>query len=250
MHTHYDPPVCLHKGDVMAAMQHHVAHGYYFWTSGEVSADKAMNLAQKFYARYAIGDNANQRAWRKRKGEANAAFFLYPKRDSHGFHWWLLATEGDGEIKKRETLNDTRRQGERLQWNGEYELALMTKKQRHKPSWSWRMTSANWQAWQVRLKKAGRSHDESLMRQAVWSLYRTPGFASTRTQVGKLLAFAKTQWRHAHKARNFPPAPPTLYYRRFQTHDKQPLSSLLVRASRARVGWFGSAKRGVTIAPR
>lgn len=247
MEKYYSPSVCIHKTDVMQEMQHYVSHGYYYWTTGAVHVMRALSLAHKFDHHYQVSSDRNRRARTRAIGQATSVFILYPSSDSAMFSWWLLASEGAGNVHVMEVLKDTRLPGERLCWGADYELAKATKAGRGKPFWSWRMTGTCWAGWQERIRRAGRSQNDAHMRQVIYSLYRVPGFATNRSQVGKLVALAKKEWRHAHRVASFPPTPKTLGYVRFRSHETQPLSDLVDRYKKGRVGWFGAQKRGVNI---
>lgn len=242
MLPNFDPPVYLSKVAVMRRMQHHVSHGYYYWNAGSVPAGKAMKLAAKFSENYAVDRSTNQRYRAREKGEPNTVLFFYPKANSLDLYWFLLATDGnkDSPVFTLEKMKDTRLKGQRLHWNNEYEVSRHNRKGNEKPSFSWQMTADNWKAWQERIKKAGTSRDTSLMRQAWWSLYRTPGFALIRKQVGQLTVQCRKEWRRNHKDSEFPCDPLRLYYVTPKADEKQSLSELVYRATNERVSWFGS----------
>jgi hypothetical protein len=247
----YDPPVYTAKVAVMRRIQHHVSHGYFFWNAGQVPASKALNLASKFADLYGVNRTTNQRYRDKLKGFPSAVLYFYPKANSLDMFWFLLATDGDksANIFKLEKLKDTRKKGERLHWNHEYEVSRHNRKGNEKPSFTWQMTEENWKAWQARIKKAGSSRDASLMRQAWWSLYRTPGFALIRKQVGQLTALCRKEWRRSHKESEFPGEPLKLYYVAPKKDESQPLSQLVYRAANERSLWFGSEHPKLTTRP-
>ena len=243
----FDPAIFESKIATMASILHHVSHSYYFWTCGEVPANRALDLAGKFADLYSVDRTANQRYRARARGEANAVLLMYPIAGTRMLRWWLLATPGAGAIHERERLRDTRKTGQRLRWSDEYEVSKVTKKGREKPSWSWRLTKDNWDAWRERIRRASISTDASRMRQAMWSLWRSPGFGGVRQQVGHLLHGAKEEWKRRKKNRDFPAVPPVLPYVTYREADAQPLSVLVYRAAKGRAEWFGSDRRGVRI---
>jgi len=247
MDTSFNPAVYTRVTAVMQRMLHRVSHGYYYWASGEVPATKALQLASKFAALYAVDINDRQRAYARSKGKANAALFFYPIHNSNRLRWWLLVTDGTGAVHQRERLRDTRKRNERLAWDTQYEVARGNRKGKSTPSWTWRMTPTCEDVWKKRLKKASTSSDDSLMRQAVWSLYRTPGFAGNRKQVGHLLAYAKQQWKGSRRTSDFPPCPVRLYYVSYRKCDTEPLSNLVLRASKRQINWFGRRQQTTRI---
>lgn len=243
----FDPLVFESKIATMASILHHVSHSYYYWTCGEVPANRALDLAAKFSRLYSVNRTENQRYRARARGQANAVLILYPIAGTRMLRWWLLATPGDGMVHERERLLDTRKTGQRLRWSDEYEVACVTKRGRDKPSWSWRMTKDNWDAWRERIRRASISSDDSRMRQAMWSLWRSPGFGGVRQQVGHLLHSAKQEWKRRKKNRDFPKVPSVLPYVIYRHAEAQPLSTLVYRAAKGRAEWFGSEHRGVRI---
>ncbi|MES2682144.1 MAG: hypothetical protein V4650_01380 [Pseudomonadota bacterium] len=243
----FDPLVRITKTDTMRLMLLHVSRGYFYWTSGEVEASRALPFAAKMADQYGADIDRNRRARAREAGQANAVLFMYPARNSTKLKWWLLATEGEGEVRRREKMLDTRFTGQRLTWSPGYEVAPMTKQGRQRPAWSWRIKPEEMRDWCARLRQAARSTDPTAMQQAIWSMFRVPGFASARSQVGHLLAYAKREWKIAGNVSDFPPCPPKLFYIRHRVAEAQPLSALVRRAARGGVGWFGNTARNIQL---
>lgn len=243
----FDPMVFVSKIATMASILHHVSHSYYFWTSGVVAANRALDLAAKFADLYSVDRTENQRYRARARGQANAVMLFYPIAGTRKLQWWLLVTPGDGVVHQRERLLDTRKTGQRLRWSDQYEVSPTTKKGRDRPSWSWRMTKDNWDGWRERIRRAAISSDDSRMRQAMWSLWRSPGFGGIRQQVGHLLHGAKNEWKRRKKNRDFPKMPVILPYVTYRQANAQPLSTLVYRANKGRAEWFGSDHRGIRI---
>lgn len=242
----YDPMVCVHKIDAMQLIQDLVSHGYSWWIAGEVEANRASAFVSKMDELYGVGLDRNRRARRAARGECNAYLVLYPKPDATALRWWLLATDGQGEIRRREKMTPLGSKATRLEWRG-YELVRLTFKMRKKSSWTWRMTQAEVEGWHARLKRAGSSQNPILMEQAIHSLYRAPGFAGIRQQIGYLMTVAREEWKAGHAAQ-LPKTPSRLLYLRKRIKEQQPLSALVRRASRSNASWFGTVKRSVLIA--
>lgn len=243
----FDPSVLVTKTDTMRHACHLVAHGYHYWVGGEVEASRAARLVTKFDDLYEIGADRNRRARAHLRGKANAVLLLYPKSDSQHLRWWLLATAGSGPVHDREQLKDGRLTGQRIHWGEEYELVPATRAGRNRASWSWRMTAEQIEAWHVRISLAARSESPRLMKQAIKSLYRTPGFASCRSEVGRLIGMARKQWKASGRSAPFPATPLRLPYTRYRKAESQPLSVLLRRATRGAACWFGSSARHVVL---
>ncbi len=202
----YDVPVHIHKAVLMQRLLDGVTHGYVWYTAGAVPLSRAGRLAAKFAAHYGVDWNANRRAYAKRRGMANARFYLLAQDGSSSLLWWLLATGGSGAIHDQERLylvSDRRR---RLRIEPDYELVRRTRP-RHAGGgevWTWRMTPECYQAWRERIIQACRSKSPAAIRQALHSLYRVPGFSGIRHQAGNLVALARREWRRRHGDTDLP----------------------------------------------
>lgn len=197
----YDPQIYLHKSIVMQRLLDAVCRGYVRHTAGVVPAHKAPRLAEKFAQCYSVHRNANQRAYARRKGQANARLFLLvnPEAPTQLF-WWLLATEGEGAAHDLERLRHARNARERLRVGNDYELIRRTRR-RDKGGgtvWTWRMTREYYSEWRECIIQACRRSASKEINRAVRSLYRTPGYSGIREQVGKLVALARREWRRRH----------------------------------------------------
>lgn len=244
----YDPEICIHKTDAMKLIQDLVSHGYQWWCGGAVEAQKVLAFSSRMDELYGVNLDRNRRARKAKDGEANTQLVMYPMDDSKTLRWWLLATNGSGLIHTREKLirADSKT---RLEWRG-YEVVRLTFKNRPSPSWTWRMTEDEVKNWHARLDKAAGSDNPVWMEQAIHSLYKTPGVAGIRQQVGHLVVYAKAAWKKSGRGKPFPPLPLRLSYMRYKTKEKQLLSSMVRRVMRDRDSWFGTVKRNVKIAAK
>ena len=178
-----------HKTALMRHILDAASRGYRHYTSGRVPAPKALALYYKFADRYQVARNANQRAYAKRTGQANARVFLFPLEE--GFVWWLMATPGAGVIHQLEQLRDVSGAA-RLAWPDTtparlptYELVQLPRPEQ-RPGWTWRMSRRLKEHWQARLRQVVRSGREDDLRQAIYSLQRVPGFRGCREDVKEL----------------------------------------------------------------
>ncbi|BAZ94618.1 uncharacterized protein FOKN1_2241 [Thiohalobacter thiocyanaticus] len=197
----YDPQIYLHKSIVMQRLLDAVCRGYVRHTAGVVPAHKAPRLAEKFAQCYSVHRNANQRAYARRKGQANARLFILVNSEAPTqLLWWLLATEGEGAVHGLERLRHARNARGRVRVGDDYELIRRTRR-RDKGGgavWSWRMTRECYSQWRERIIQASRRSVSTEINRAVRSLYRTPGYSGVRDQVGKLIALARSEWRRRH----------------------------------------------------
>lgn len=113
--------------------------------------------------------------------------------------WVLVVTDGVGRVAVREQLKFIG--SERIELEG-YELV------HDGVSWSWQMTRKRFHYWKERIhavaakqpKVRGVGEDvegrfDPDIEQVMDALYHAPGFRLVRRQVGKLVAYAKGEWR-------------------------------------------------------
>lgn len=60
------------------------------------------SLVARFRDLYATDLTPVQRIRAKKSGLAGARLFVHPDYQEHGFHWWLLFTDGEHPAKSRE----------------------------------------------------------------------------------------------------------------------------------------------------
>ena len=190
-----------HKTDFMREIVRLVAHGYHYWTIGTTDPKKLSGLMLKFDDRYAINATPQQRYRRKGKGECNAQFLAW-QDETGAVIWLLLATEGEGVVRQLEALKDCREKKTRIGLTG-YELVKTPRKgEGATAQWTFRINSENYTAWEERLKTAVRKwhpHNDDLLKQALWSLRRIPGFSEARRQGFALESYAKAQWKRVQR---------------------------------------------------
>lgn len=187
---------------LMQRLQDAARLGYTSYTSGLIAADKWMRLAKKFELEYECSVAKSTRCRRRKSGEAVCMLLACqppPYAVQGQIAWFLVVTDGVGRIKAREQLKDIRT--ERIEFDG-YELV------HDGVSWSWQMTRKRFNYWRERIhsvaaKKPGvRAVGEDWdgrfdldIEKIMDTLYHAPGFRLVRRQVGKLVAYAKGEWR-------------------------------------------------------
>lgn len=183
--------VYTYKTDAMRRILQLVSRGYVRYTFGKCELKKLQSLICKFDDRYKINLTTQQRYRAKAKGEANTQLVLFFNEKT--IEWWLLVTPGTGLIEELEILKNTEKRFERIELTG-YSLCK-TPKKGESASWSWRMTENNYLAWQERLRSSVIAKNDELIRQAMFSLKRTPAFSGSRKQAFTLFRQAKNHWR-------------------------------------------------------
>ena len=150
--------IFCYRSDAMKRILHHCSNAYTRYTSGKISPEKAHSLCLKLKDRYEIERTVQQRFRAKAKGQANSQLVMLFEKESNIVFWWLLVTPGKGLVDQMEDLKDALGRKSRIEFGG-YELAIMPRKDR-KPSWTWRMTAENKEAWRERLQVAVREYRE------------------------------------------------------------------------------------------
>lgn len=211
------------KSSAMQKIQDLVRLGYTRWVSGVVPCARLPRLEAKFAARYAANVDRNERRRRQRHGAGNAWLVVYlPARQPYGV-WWLLV-DADHPAGHAEDLRDARQVRINMPnphwcpelWRADYELVRLDDR------WTWRMVAERRAEWQQRIREAVRESDRDrrhlLIRQAVWSLRRMPGFRGTRQDAHDLIRLLKSDWRRVrHRNEPLPAAPRLpLYVRRIK----------------------------------
>lgn len=231
--TFYDPEIPRFQTVAMQRLSDAVSQGYRHHTGGIVSAEKAQKMVAKFAALYGLDLTANER-WRQKKvGRANTRLIIYPDRGAAAFRWWLLATPGDGPVHASMQLLDAGDRRQALTWGDRYELVQLPRKG-GPARWTWRMTDLEREAWEERIRAAIRNRgDDDLLRQAIWSLQRIPGFAGLRDQVKLLRQEISAEWRRSRADADAMPAIPAfLGYVRKTSCEAFPLSQVARRLGR------------------
>lgn len=210
-----------HKSAAMQRVQDLVRRGYVRWTAGMVPRGKIARLAAKFDARYGTSADRNERRRRRRHGAGNGFLVVYlPARQPYAV-WWLLVDDVH-PAQHYEALKDARE--ERISmpnpywcpelWQADYELTRLDNR------WTWRMLEERRSEWQQRIREAVRQPDRDrrhlLVRQAVWSLRRLPGFRGIRQDAHGLVRLLKSDWKRVRQKAEPLPATPRLppYVRR------------------------------------
>lgn len=119
-----------------------VPKGFHWWTSGIAKDRQRLDqLSEKFTEHYGTELKPWQRAYRKKKGLANAHFVAAPLPIGElegGYIWFLLASDGLGSIRENSKLQDAWANSGRITWN-DY---VLYESQRHRleggrTRWSW-----------------------------------------------------------------------------------------------------------------
>lgn len=176
-----------------------VENGYFHYVRGSLSASKVDGFAEKMAELYPILATRGARQWAKSKGKANVRLVIFPAiEDPTMFHYFILATDGTGEIHEREQLSDARNPSRRLQfWKlydkgyaPAYELVGRPVKGRKVTThrWTWVMSAflfakmAEWLAKGAARARSSQSKKSDYLYKAIQGLRAMPGFSGIRLQ--------------------------------------------------------------------
>jgi hypothetical protein len=214
-----------YKAAAMQRVQDLVRRGYPRWVAGVVPREKIARLEAKFAARYATAADRNERRRRRRHGAGNAFLVVYlPPRQPYAV-WWLLVDEAH-PAQHYEALQDARQVRITMPnpywcpevWQADYELVRLDNR------WTWRLVEARRDEWAKRIRDAvSRSDRETrnrLVRQAIYSMRKMPGFRGVRDDVRALIRELKSDWaRIRRKGETLPAIPKRPPYVRRIKHE-------------------------------
>lgn len=195
-------PLLPNRLTLMQRIQDAARNGYTWYTFGEIPLEKWPDFEAKFAGKYETDLSKSLRCKRRKAGEAVSLLYgHYPP--PYGLRprvtWVLAVTDGRGRVHGSEKLHEFRR--DRLTFDG-YELV------HDGVSWTWQMTRARVNYWRERIHAIAAIQPESRrigqdsagsfdmdIEQVMDALYNAPGFRLVRRQIGKLVAFAKAEWK-------------------------------------------------------
>lgn len=196
----YNPTVLIAKTVFLQRIQEAVGDGYRYYATGTIPPHRALGLVRKFAEAYGVHWDKNERYRRKAAGLGNARLVLGLNQEMT-VDFFLLVSPGEHVAHQLERLADATKVPIRYR---EFELVTMTRKGRDKPGLTWRLDAATVSAWRERLHLHTAHYNRAALFQDWFSLYRVPGFAGVRRQVGDLVAFWRRDW---NKLRGADPCP-------------------------------------------
>lgn len=196
----YNPTVLVFKTVFMQRVQETVGDGYRYYASGTIPLHRAPALARKFAEVYGVDRDKNERYRRKAAGLGNARLILGLSQEM-SIDFFLLVSPGEHAAHHLEKLTDATKVPVRYR---EFELVTVTLKGRSKPGLTWRLNADTIGAWRERLHLHTAHYNRQALFQDWQSLYRVPGFAGVRRQVGELISVWRHEWQ---KLRGSDPCP-------------------------------------------
>lgn len=231
VHTrmHYDPPVLLHKSTFMQRISDYVRFGFTDYVDGVVRSERASAFVRKMarYYRTDLGSDRNHRARSKAGGEGCAILLLHAGAPD-ALSWILMVTPGQHPARVLERLRCALERDERIVVQGDYELVRYTRAGA-RPSFTWRMTEQTYRGVRARVIECVRKKDDEALRQLIYSLYRVPGFAGARRQVGKAVTLLRAEWKRGGRGCRAVTLPTRLPYVARLKSESIPLTAWLRR---------------------
>lgn len=192
-----DLPVPTTKAAAMRYLAECAAHGYILYQSGEIQWDKALGLFDKLNERHNVTATRGARDHARSCGRSCARLVMFPKDDGNAtWLFWLMATEGTGDIPTAGNVRNAREPAQRLRWGEQYELVARPVRRRSGELhhiWTWVFSNEAYAGWKERLNRAaGRVRSSSerkadFLIQQVDFLRKVPGFQGINRQKRQLV---------------------------------------------------------------
>lgn len=213
--------------DTVVAMQRLadcVRRGYRWFVSGKVKVGRAGCLAEKFESLYGANRHRNARWRSRRQGEAAVVLLLYflPEADGSAAQalpkgrdalvgWTLLVTDGTNRARHLERLQLATDSDTPLRI-GPYELVRRCRSGQSTPAWTYRMSAEMYEGLRSRVIRSARGDHREPLQRLLREIYRYPGFAGIRSQVGKIVGVFRREYRRKHGSLAGFPTLPRLWY--------------------------------------
>jgi hypothetical protein len=181
-----------------------VENGYYHHTRGRIPVHKAAAFAQKMADTYPILGTRGARSYAREKGRANVRLVIFPAQDNPAdFHYYILATDGTGDVHEMEQLRDARTPTGKVQlWKEyktgfapQYELVGRPVKSKGGAThrWTWVMadslvgTIAEWLKTAAGRARSSEAKNPASLFTAIDAIRHMPGFGGIRLQKRELV---------------------------------------------------------------
>lgn len=211
----------------VVAMQRHADYarrGYTTSVTGVVPIYKAAGLQAKFQTLYRVGEHRNVRARKRARGEAASVLILYALPLGFNGHdieqmpdetaqigWTLLLTEGEHPARHRETLRCLIDVSTRLRI-GPFQLVQRSRPGQSTPAFTWAITREELAELRERVIRSARGDFTEQPTRLLSELYRVPGFASIRSQIGHVVSLFRREWKRRRRRSDPFPRLPRLGY--------------------------------------
>lgn len=198
------------KAALMQRLADLVRTGHHLYVTGVIPREKAGYFAAKMDALYSVGQDRLTASRQRKRGAATFRLLMLALDDGGPLHWWLLRTLGTAPPEaERERWRDAL--SDRITLTG-YELVRLTRPGAKAPAWTWRYTKDREADLRNALLRAIRTRRDDELRQMIYTIWRTPGFAAARAQVKKIRALIIGEWKRSRGRDPLPEIPSRLGY--------------------------------------
>ncbi len=225
-----DPQIYTKKTVWMQRISDYVRTGSDRYIQGETALEKVPALVARFEGRYVMNRPraAMQRA--RERGQNTAVWKAYYPKDQEKVLWVLLANlvEEDGESWRDAKVD-------RIEVPIGLELVRQTRKGSRQAAWTWRYRKSTYEIMKMVIVEDLRQRRDFRLRQMIYNLHRTPGFAGTRVQVKELWKLLRAEWKRSRGSNEkMPELPKNIGYLRRLPDVTAPWSEIMREWDRKR----------------
>lgn len=205
-----DPWLFTKKTPFMQRIGDYARGGFSHYVQGKCSLKKLPNLTQKLADRYQI--NMAKITQVRHKKEGKNVYIWLGYSDKEGIVYWVLLLH---EGKEKDTTDAWKNLIEdRIQITG-YEIVRLPRHGSSKPAFTWRYTRENYDRIRNGIVVSIRERRDDDLKQIIYSLWRSPGFAAVREQVKKTRVLMIKEWQRTRsKNEEMPPIPKQIGFAR------------------------------------
>jgi len=172
-----------------------VKAGAVYYIQGSTKLEKVPVTVQKFAARYKTNLTPRSDLAARKRGETVQRWIGYLD-DSGLVHWCLFVFPGKDFDPKLDQWRDPMARNQRVRHAG-YELVRITKPGAKSPVLTWRYEKDQFESLHDEIVRVIRLRQDARLRQIIYTLHRSPGFAGVRSQVKKLFDIIRGEWKRS-----------------------------------------------------
>ena len=198
-----DPWIFTKKTPFMQRIGDYARGGFSQYIQGKCSLKKLPNLTQKLADRYKINMAKITQVRHKKEGKNVYIWLGYV--DKEGIVYWVLLLH---EGTEKDTTDSWKNLSEdRIQITG-YELVKLPRAKSKNAALTWRYTRQRYDDIRNEIVDSIRNRRDDELKQIIYSLWRSPGFAAVRDQVKKTRILMIKEWQRTRsKNEEMPPIP-------------------------------------------
>lgn len=193
-------PVYITQIKTMEMLIHYITTGdYIFYTTGKITKDNCLELADHFENIYHVNDSKDVRYMKKKADKSNCMLVIFAKPETDYLTYWLLSTKGQGLFFKINQYKNVFKKSERITLVDNYELANYENPVTNKMTFSWRLNDERYRE----ILGAGvdaikYNHNETLKNLCL-EVQKLRGFSLVRRQYVDFIRVWYQTLRSTHK---------------------------------------------------